>query len=268
MQPSHVMKGRFRSSRDASTNEGTLPLIMGRFHSPRRYQGRTLAVPKAAMFPNQIGDVKFDRFWNFLCRQIYVLTQTYATDTQRAIAIPQYAMNGAAHACIAIGGVCASLLTMYLLVAMTAGALAEPWHSPQPAPLGAHGQCNFAAGAQSMPNEWPTWRSAFTFTLTLTFTFTRVADVAIRTALTLPLGPLTPIRCFHTCRLVFSHCPFGPLAGMAGMAMVYWVALLFFGSSAIFTLRSFASLCNVLSPHGFGGTPIDVSHIGALRVGH
>ena len=133
---------------------------MGRFHSPRRYQGRTLAVPKAAMFPNQIGDVKFDRFWNFLCRQIYVLTQTYATDTQRAIAIPQYAMNGAAHACIAIGGVCASLLTMYLLVAMTAGALAVPWHSPQPAPLGAQGQCNFAAGAQSMPNEWPTWRSA------------------------------------------------------------------------------------------------------------
>ena len=55
---------------------------------------------------------------------------------------------------------------------------------------------------------------------------------------------------------------------MAGMAIVFWAALLFFGSSAIFTLRSFASLCNVLSPHGFGGTPIDVSHIGALRVGH
>ena len=178
--------------------------MKGRFHSPRRYQGRTLAVPKAAMFPNQIGDVKFDRFWNFLCRQIYVLTQTYATDTQRAIAIPQYAMNGAAHACIAIGGVCASLLTMYLLAAMTAGALLEPWHSPQPAPLGAQGQCNLAAGAQSMPNEWPTWRSAFTFTLT--FTFTRVADVAIRTALTLPLGPLTPIRYFQTCRLVLSPC--------------------------------------------------------------
>ena len=127
--------------------------MKGRFHSPRRYQGRTLAVPKAAMFPNQIGDVKFDRFWNFLCRQIYVLTQTYATDTQRAIAIPQYAMNGAAHACIAIGGVCASLLTMYLLAAMTAGALAEPSHSRQPTPLGAQGQCNFAAGAPSMPDE-------------------------------------------------------------------------------------------------------------------
>ena len=133
--------------------------MKGRFHSPRRYQGRTLAVPKAAMFPNQIGDVKFDRFWNFLCRQIYVLTQTYATDTQRAIAIPQYAMNGAAHACIAIGGVCASLLTMYLLAAMTAGALAEPSHSRQPTPLGAQGQCNFAAGAPSMPNECPPWRS-------------------------------------------------------------------------------------------------------------
>ena len=165
--------------------------------SVARYQGRTLAVPKVAMFPNQVGAVKFDRFWNFLCRQVYVLTQTYATDAQRAIAFPVGAMNGASHACIAIGGACASLLSLYVLAAMMVGALAEPWHSRQPALLGAQGQCNFAAGA----------------------------------------------------------------------AIVFWAALLFFGLSAAFTLRSFASLCNVLSPHGFGGTPIDVSHIGPLRLG-
>lgn len=117
----------------------------------RRYQGRTLAVPKSAMFPNQIGAVKFDRFWNFLCRQIYVLTQTYATDAQRAIAIPCYAMNASAHACVAVGGVCAATVLLYLVAAATAAAaLTDDTAAVSSSNQGSPAQCKLAAGVRSV----------------------------------------------------------------------------------------------------------------------
>jgi len=173
--------------RDGGYSEDFITLSMARYH------GRTLAVPKAAMFPNQVGGVKFDRFWNFLCRQIYVLTQTYATDAQRTIAFPCYAMNASAHACIFVGGVCAVVVTLYALIA---SFILE--HPPMAsAGFGGSGsQCDLAAG----------------------------------------------------------------------LSVLYWMALLLFGFAATFTMRCFADLCNVLSPHGFGGEPIDVSHIGPLRI--
>ena len=97
------------------------------------------------MFPNQVGGVKFDRFWNFLCRQIYVLTQTYATDAQRTIAFPCYAMNASAHACIFVGGVCAVVVTLYALIA---SFILE--HPPMAsAGFGGSGsQCDLAAGTR------------------------------------------------------------------------------------------------------------------------
>lgn len=74
-----------RSSTVPSARASNTPLTVG---AAGRYHGRTLAVPKSAIFPNQVGGVKFDRFWNFLCRQIFVLTQTHSLEAQRVIAVP------------------------------------------------------------------------------------------------------------------------------------------------------------------------------------
>mmetsp|Transcript_48999 Transcript_48999/g.127904 ORF Transcript_48999/g.127904 Transcript_48999/m.127904 type:complete len:518 (-) Transcript_48999:512-2065(-) len=179
--------------RDGGYSEDFITLSMARYHR------RTLAVPKSAMFPNQVGGVKFDRFWNFLCRQIYVLTQTYATEAQRTIAIPCYVMNGTAHACIAVGGVCAALVSLSLVLSTAATAVlgADASGAAIAHSLTAGGQCTLTAGAS--------------------------------------LG--------------------------------FWMSLLVFGATGTYTLRCFAGLCNVLSPHGFGGQPIDVRHISPVRLG-
>ena len=181
--------------RDGGYSEDFITLSMARYH------GRSLAAPKAALFPNQVGGVQFHRFWNFLCRQIFVLTQTHALGAQRAIAIGQYVVNGTMHACIAMGGLVAVVFVAYaatrlaVLAAVDSGgrnrALLAPW-----AMDGGTGQC----------------------------------------------------------------------AMMSGAVLFYWICLLMFGCTGLFTLRCFAHLCNVLSPHGFGGRPIDVSHVSALRL--
>ena len=63
--------------RDGGYSEDFITLSMARYHN------RTLAVPKAAIFPNELGEIEFWKFWNFACRQIFVLTNTYATGAQR-----------------------------------------------------------------------------------------------------------------------------------------------------------------------------------------
>ena len=80
-----------------------------------RYHGRTIAVPKEALFPNEISGVRFDQFWNFLCRQIFVLTQTYASGAQRLISIPNFVMNATFHMCIALAALVVAPLSIYVL---------------------------------------------------------------------------------------------------------------------------------------------------------
>ena len=55
--------------RDGGYSEDFITLSLTRYH------GRKIACPKTALFPNRLGSVEFGRFWNFLCRQIYVLMQ-------------------------------------------------------------------------------------------------------------------------------------------------------------------------------------------------
>lgn len=61
---------------------------------------------QAALFPNEVGDAPFSRFWNFMCRQVYVLTRTYATGAQRYIALGGATVNGVMHASIFCGALC------------------------------------------------------------------------------------------------------------------------------------------------------------------
>ena len=95
--------------RDGGYSEDFITLSMARFHN------RSLAVPKSAIFPNELGELQFDRFWNFLCRQIFVLTQTYATGAQRFIAIGANGVNASMHAWIFAACVTATLLTPFLI---------------------------------------------------------------------------------------------------------------------------------------------------------
>jgi len=50
------------------------------------------------------------------------------------------------------------------------------------------------------------------------------------------------------------------------LATAYVASLVGYGFAGKFALRAFARLCNVLSPHGFGGSPINVDHISPLRL--
>ena len=55
-------------------------------HSLARYHGRTLCVPKAALFPTELGEVSWPRLINYLGRQLFVLTSTWASPHQRYLA--------------------------------------------------------------------------------------------------------------------------------------------------------------------------------------
>ena len=44
--------------RDGGYSEDWITLTMARYHN------RTLAVPKSAIFPNELGEIQFSRFWN------------------------------------------------------------------------------------------------------------------------------------------------------------------------------------------------------------
>lgn len=83
--------------RDGGYSEDFITLSLARYHN------RTLAVPKAAIFPNIISTVPFSKFWNFLCRQVFVLTTTYATGAQRYIAIGAQSVNATMHLLIFVG---------------------------------------------------------------------------------------------------------------------------------------------------------------------
>ena len=43
-------------------------------------------MPKAALFPSEVGEVTMPQLWNYLKRQIFVVTSTYASPHQRYIA--------------------------------------------------------------------------------------------------------------------------------------------------------------------------------------
>ncbi|KAL1504627.1 hypothetical protein AB1Y20_008410 [Prymnesium parvum] len=94
--------------RDGGYSEDFISLSLARLHR------RTIAVPKAALFPSEVGDTPFFRFWNFVCRQVYVLTQTYATGAQRFIAIGGAFVNGFMHASIFLGAVATATFALYI----------------------------------------------------------------------------------------------------------------------------------------------------------
>lgn len=103
--------------RDGGYSEDWITLTLARYHN------RTLAVPKSAIFPNQLGELQLPKVWNFMCRQIFVLTRTYATGAQRFIAIGAMGVNASMHAFIFFGTVCAVPLTALLLVTSTSSLL-------------------------------------------------------------------------------------------------------------------------------------------------
>ena len=51
-----------------------------------RYHGRTNCVPKAALFPSEVGETDWRKLFNYLKRQIFVVTSTWASPHQRYLA--------------------------------------------------------------------------------------------------------------------------------------------------------------------------------------
>lgn len=119
--------------RDGGYSEDFITLAMARYHN------RTLAVPKAAIFPNELGSLEFGRFWNFVCRQVFVLTQTHAIGAQRFIALGAGFVNASMHFWIFVAFVLSSLTTTLL----AAAALAR--HVAPSAPSAAASSGSFAA---------------------------------------------------------------------------------------------------------------------------
>ncbi|KAL3927278.1 MAG: hypothetical protein SGPRY_002898 [Prymnesium sp.] len=146
--------------RDGGYSEDFISLSLARLH------GRTIAVPKgdtetsvrvALEFlhhrlsglldgsqPSRhcpkhhesydFGDAPFSRFWNFMCRQVYVLTRTYATGAQRYIALGGATVNGVMHASIFCGALC----TATFLLSFTARlASAVVWQGAPAQAMGA-----------------------------------------------------------------------------------------------------------------------------------
>lgn len=118
--------------RDGGYSEDFITLSLTRHH------GRSLAVPKAALFPNELGEVTWGKFWNFLCRQVYVLTQTYATASQRYIAIGAISVNCVMSSSITLGVTWSLLLLLQLLWRSLAAVLTPAFSAPV---LGEDDQC-------------------------------------------------------------------------------------------------------------------------------
>jgi len=169
-RPSNVWGGSmiFRSSelrnniyglidawRDGGYSEDYITLSIARLHQ------RTLAVPKSAIFPNRLGNLQFDRFWNFVCRQIFVLTNTYATGAQRWIAWGSHGINASMHLFIFLAFVCATLLSSLIIAAAASRLLAAaplPAEAPLPplyASLGMHGACASSGAVPCALAFWP-----------------------------------------------------------------------------------------------------------------
>ena len=182
--------------RDGGYSEDFITLSMARYHR------RTLAVPKTALFPNAIGAVAFDRFWNFVCRQVFVLTQTHALPAQRFMAMGAALFNALCHASIFLGCITSAAISCYVAAAY----------------------------------------------------LTRAAPAAAAAAAA--AGPYAVLGVEGTCASSLAV----PSAG------AFWLFLALFGPMAKRVLTSFSGLCNVLSPHGYGNEPIDVSHISMWRL--
>lgn len=110
--------------RDGGYSEDFITLSLTRHH------GRSIAVPKAALFPNELGEVSWGRFWNFLCRQVYVLTQTYATASQRYIAYGTIGVNCVMSSSITLGIVWSLLLLLQLLWRTLTAVLTPAFSAP------------------------------------------------------------------------------------------------------------------------------------------
>ena len=138
--------------RDGGYSEDWITLTMARYHN------RTLAVPKSAIFPNELGEIQFSRFWNFLCRQVFVLTNTYATKYQQFIAWGAGGVNATMHALIFLAGCLASILTPFLLYTTISSKLssaATPAAAEGPfASLGVDGAC---ASSGAVPSALAFW---------------------------------------------------------------------------------------------------------------
>lgn len=89
-------------------------------HSLARYHGRTLCVPKAALFPTELGEVSWPRFTNYLKRQLFVLTSTWASPHQRYLAYGAQLYNNVMGVA-AIGGVVTACPLVALLAARAVG---------------------------------------------------------------------------------------------------------------------------------------------------
>ena len=186
--------------RDGGYSEDFITLSLARYHR------RSLAVPKTALFPNELGDVALDRFWNFVCRQIFVLTQTYASESQIVIAYGAGLFNAIIHFLIFAGFVLSLTLTAYIALAFLAGK---------------------GGGSPSSASAAPS-----------------------------SSAPFAALGVGETCAS----------SGSVPSALAFWPLLLFFGYTAKRVLVSFTMLCNVLSPHGYGDKPIDVTHISMPRL--
>ena len=138
--------------RDGGYSEDFITLSMARYHN------RTLAVPKAAIFPNELGEIEFWKFWNFACRQIFVLTNTYATGAQRFIAIGAQGINVTTHAFIFVGSVLAVLIAVLVAIALPIRLIAGGPLAADAGPyaaLGMHGTCARNGALPAAFAFWP-----------------------------------------------------------------------------------------------------------------
>ena len=208
--------------RDGGYSEDFITLTLARYHR------RSLAVPKTALFPNELGSVQFDRFWNFMCRQIFVLTQTYASTSQRIISLGAAFFNASCHLFIFLGCTLSLLLTAYVAACLASRALG--------------GDDGAAAAASPVSSRGSSSRAA--------------AAAQAQAQAQAQAGPLASLGLGETCAS----------GGAVASALAFWPLLLGFGLTAKRVLTSFTMLCNVLSPHGYGNEPIDASHVSVPRI--
>ena len=85
-------------------------------------------MPKAALFPSEVGEVTMPQLWNYLKRQIFVVTSTYASPHQRYIAYGAqgYSMAMGISTSAALVTVCplAALLALHAAHKLSAALLA------------------------------------------------------------------------------------------------------------------------------------------------
>ena len=136
--------------RDGGYSEDFITLTLARYHK------RSLAVPKTALFPNELGSVQFDRFWNFMCRQIFVLTQTYATSSQRFISLAASFFNASCHLFIFLGCTLSLMLTSYVALSAARRASTDSGTAAS-GPFGGLGLGDTCASSGAVPSALAFW---------------------------------------------------------------------------------------------------------------